>query len=124
MPADPRCIAVCSGRRPPTCTTGTDEPVRHRSPPAEQDTTGAVHGTTSPVVVNGVGHRAQGLTWRHGVNGGVVADLPRPLLRAQMARRGPGNDAALLPAWLQHARPLTASDGVGADADLPGSVIC
>ena len=55
---------------------------------------------------------------RHSVKWVVVADLPRQLILAQMARPGPTNDEAFLPDLLQQAAHLTSIACVLADAEF------
>src|SRR5262249_30224382 len=100
-----------------------DETVRRMSPPPEEGTTVAVEGTglapgaISTFLVNRVRDHGQGLTWRHWGKGVVVAALPRQLMLAQRARRGPCNDERGPRVLLQRACHLTFSDCVLADGE-------
>ncbi len=101
-----------------------DEAIRRMPPPPAEgttvavDATGLAPGAISTFFVNRVRDRGQGLTWRHWLDWVIVADLPRQLILAQMARPGPCHDEALLPALLQHARHLTTIACVLADAEF------
>jgi hypothetical protein len=82
------------------------------------DGTGLSPGAISTFFVNRVRDQGHGLAWRHWLKWVLVADLPRQLILAQMARPGPCNDEALLPQLLQQARRLTAIQCVLADAEF------
>ena len=93
-------------------------------PPPEEGTTVAVDGTglapgaVSPFCVNRVRDRGHGFTWRHWRKWGVVVDLPRRLLLAQLATPGPTNDGASLRPLLEQARHQAPVRCVLADAEF------
>jgi hypothetical protein len=82
------------------------------------DGTGLTTAAICTFFVNRVRDRGEGFTWRHWVKWVVVADLPRQLILAQMARPGPTNDEALLPTLLEQARHNTSICCVLADAEF------
>jgi hypothetical protein len=82
------------------------------------DGTGLTPGAISTFFVNRVRDRGEGFTWRRWVKWVVVADLPRQLILAQMARPGPCNDEAFLPTLLEQARHRSTIACVLADAEF------
>ena len=63
-------------------------------------------------------HGQKPLPWRHWLKWVVVADLDQQFLLSQMARRGPWNDCAHLPALVQGASQQTRIGLVLADAEF------
>jgi hypothetical protein len=63
-------------------------------------------------------HGQKPLPWRHWLKWVVVADLDQQFLLAQIARRGPWNDCANLPAVVQTACQQTRIGLVLADAEF------
>ena len=63
-------------------------------------------------------HGQKPLPWRHWLKWVVVADLDQQFLLAQIARRGPWNDCANLPAVVQTASQQTRIGLVLADAEF------
>jgi len=63
-------------------------------------------------------HRQKPLPWRHWLKWVVVADLDQKFLLSQIARRGPWNDCANLPAVVETASQQTRIGLVLADAEF------
>jgi DDE family transposase len=102
------------------------ETIRQMPPTPEGGTTVAVDGTglapgaISTFFVNRVRDRGQGLTWRHWLKWLVVVDLPRQIILAQEAKRGPTNDGARL----RHLAPIRCVLADGAfDSEMNHTVI-
>jgi hypothetical protein len=60
------------------------------------DATGLAPGAISTFFINRKRDRGEGLPWRYWLKGVVVVETKHPLLLAQIAKRGPYNDCALL----------------------------
>ena len=72
------------------------------------DATGLASGAVSTFFVRRLHHhRPKPLPWRHWLKWVVVVDLDRQCVLAQIARRGPWNDCASLPAVVQSASQQT-----------------
>jgi len=83
------------------------------------DATGLAQGAVSTFFVRRMHHHGQKpLPWRHWLKWVVVADLDQQFLLAQIARRGPWNDCANLPAVVQTASHQTPIGLVLADAEF------
>src|SRR5580658_3774636 len=83
------------------------------------DATGLAQGAVSTFFVRRMHHHGQKpLPWRHWLKWVVVADLDQQFLLAQIARRGPWNDCANLPAVVQAAGQQTRIGLVLADAEF------
>jgi hypothetical protein len=83
------------------------------------DATGLAEGAVSTFFVRRMHHHGQKpLPWRHWLKWLVVADLDQQFLLAQIARRGPWNDYANLPAVIQMASQQTRIGLVLADAEF------
>jgi hypothetical protein len=83
------------------------------------DATGLAQGAVSTFFVRRMHHHGQKpLPWRHWLKWVVVADLDQQFLLSQMARRGPWNDCANLPAVVQAASRETRIGLVLADAEF------
>jgi hypothetical protein len=83
------------------------------------DATGLAQGAVSTFFVRRLHHHGQKpLPWRHWLKWVVVADLDQQILLAQIARRGPWNDCANLPAVVEAASEQTRIGLVLADAEF------
>ena len=100
------------------------ETIRRMPPPPDGGTTVAVDGTglapgaISTCVVNRGRDRGAGVTWRHWLKGVVVVDLPRRLILAQAAKRGPTHDGPPLRPLLDGARHVAPIRCVLADGEF------
>jgi hypothetical protein len=83
------------------------------------DATGLAPGAVSTFFVRRMHHHGQKpLPWRHWLKWVVVADLDGKFLLSQIARRGPWNDCANLPAAVETASQQTPIGLVLADAEF------
>ena len=83
------------------------------------DATGLAQGAVSTFFVRRLLHHGpKQLPWRHWLKWVVVADLDQQFLLSQMARRGPWNDCANLPAVVAAASQETRIGLVLADAEF------
>ena len=83
------------------------------------DATGLAQGAVSTFFVRRMHHHGQKpLPWRHWLKWVVVVDLDHQFLLSQIARRGPWNDCANLPAVVQAACEQTRIGLVLADAEF------
>ena len=83
------------------------------------DATGLAQGAVSTFFVRRMHHHGQKpLPWRHWLKWVVVADLDQQFLLSQIARRGPWNDCANLPAVVEAASQQTRIGLVLADAEF------
>ena len=83
------------------------------------DATGLAQGAVSTFFVRRLHHHGQKpLPWRHWLKWVVAADLDQQFLLSQMARRGPWNDCANLPAVVEAASEQTRIGLVLADAEF------
>ena len=83
------------------------------------DATGLAQGAVSTFFVRRIHHHGQKpLPWRHWLKWVIVADLDHQFLLSQIARRGPWNDCANLPAVIETASQQTRIGLVLADAEF------
>ncbi len=83
------------------------------------DATGLAQGAVSTFFVRRMHHHGQKpLPWRHWLKWMVVADLDQQFVLSQIARRGPWNDCANLPALVGAASEQTRIGVVLADAEF------
>jgi len=83
------------------------------------DATGLASGAVSTFFVRRLHHHGQKpLPWRYWLKWVVAVDLDRQCVLAQMARRGPWNDCASLPAVVQTASQQTRIGLLLADAEF------
>ena len=83
------------------------------------DATGLAQGAVSTFFVRRMHHHGQKpLPWRHWLKWEVVVDLDQKFLLSQIARRGPWNDCANLPAVVETASQQTRIGLVLADAEF------
>jgi Transposase DDE domain/Transposase domain (DUF772) len=83
------------------------------------DATGLAQGAVSTFFVRRMHHHGQKpLPWRHWLKWLVVADVDQQFLLSQIARRGPWNDCANLPAVVEAASEQTRIGLVLADAEF------
>ena len=83
------------------------------------DATGLAQGAVSTFFVRRMHHHGQKpLPWRHWLKWVVVVDLDQQCVLSQIARRGPWNDCANLPAVIEAARKQTRIGLVLADAEF------
>jgi hypothetical protein len=83
------------------------------------DATGLAQGAVRTFFVRRMHHHKQKpLPWRHWLKWVVVADLDQQFLLAQIARRGPWNDCANLPAVVETASQQTRIGLVRAAAEF------
>ena len=83
------------------------------------DATGLAQGAVSTFFVRRMHHHGQKpLPWRHWLKWVVVADLDQQFVLSQLARRGPWNDCANLPAVVGAASEQTPIGLVLADAEF------
>src|SRR5271168_3947703 len=81
--------------------------------------TGLAQGAVSTFFVRRMHHHGQKpLPWRHWLKWVVVVDLDQQFLLSQIARRGPWNDCANLPAVVEAASEQTRIGLVLADAEF------
>jgi hypothetical protein len=83
------------------------------------DATGLAQGAVSTFFVRRMHHHGQKpLPWRHWLKWVVAVDLDQQFVLSQLARRGPWNDCANLPAVVQAAAEHTPIGLVLADAEF------
>lgn len=82
------------------------------------DATGLAPGAISTFFINRKRDRGQGLAWRYWLKWVVVVETKHQLLLAQIAKRGPYNDCALLRPLLDIAHEVTPARRVLADAEF------
>lgn len=83
------------------------------------DATGLSQGAVSTFFVRRMHHHTnKPLPWRHWLKWVVVVDLDRQIILSQLARRGPWNDCANLPAVVRAANQQTRIGLVLADAEF------
>ena len=83
------------------------------------DATGLAQGAVSTFFVRRMHHHGQKpLPWRHWLKWVVVVDLDQKFLLSQIARRGPWNDCANLPAVVETASQQTRIGLVLANAEF------
>jgi hypothetical protein len=82
------------------------------------DATGLAPGAISTFFINRKKDRGQGLPWRYWLKWIVVVETQHQLLLAQIAKRGPYNDCALLRPLLDLAHPVMPAAWVLADAEF------
>jgi len=82
------------------------------------DATGLAPGAISTFFINRKKDRGQGLPWRYWLKWIVVVETKHQLLLAQIAKRGPYNDCALLRPLLDMAHPVMPASWVLADAEF------
>src|SRR3972149_10880083 len=82
------------------------------------DATGLAPGAISTFFINRKRDRDQGLPWRYWLKWVVVVETKHQLLLAQIAKRGPYNDCALLRPLLDIAHEVTPARRVLADAEF------
>ena len=100
------------------CLRGLRKKGRRRARVAV-DATGLAQGAVSTFFVRRMHHHGQKpLPWRHWLKWVVVADLDQQFLLSQIARRGPWNDCANLPAVVAEASRETRIGLVLADAEF------
>lgn len=92
---------------------------RRRRARVAVDATGLAQGAISTFFVRRMYHQTQQpLPWRHWLKWLVVVDVDRQLVLSQVARRGPWNDCANLPALVGAARQVAPIGLVLADAEF------
>src|SRR5574340_11372 len=83
------------------------------------DSTGLAQGAVSTFFVRRLHHHGQKpLPWRHWLKWVVAVDLDQQFVLSQLARRGPWNDCANLPAVVEAASKQTRIGVVLADAEF------
>ena len=82
------------------------------------DATGLAPGAISTFFINRKRDRGQGLPWRYWLKWVVVVETQHQLLLAQIAKRGPYNDCALLRPLVDIAHQVTPASYVLADAEF------
>jgi len=82
------------------------------------DATGLAPGAISTFFINRKRDRGAGLPWRYWLKWVVVVETKHQLLLAQIAKRGPYNDCALLRPLLDIAHPVMPAALVLADAEF------
>lgn len=82
------------------------------------DATGLAPGAISTFFINRKRDRGQGLPWRYWLKWVVVVETRHQLLLAQIAKRGPYNDCALLRPLIDIAHPVMPATCVLADAEF------
>jgi hypothetical protein len=82
------------------------------------DATGLAPGAISTFFINRKRDRGEGLPWRYWLKWVVVVDTRNQLLLAQIAKRGPYNDCAMLRPLIDIAHPLVSANCVLADAEF------
>lgn len=82
------------------------------------DATGLAPGAISTFFINRKHDRGQGLPWRYWLKWVVVVDTKHQLLLAQIAKRGPYNDCAMLRPLVDIAHQVLPATCVLADAEF------
>lgn len=82
------------------------------------DTTGLTQGAISTFFINQKRDRGQGSPWRYWLKWVVVVDTKYQLLLAQIAKRGPYNDCAMLRPLVDVAHLVMPASYVLADAEF------
>lgn len=82
------------------------------------DATGLAPGAISTFFINRKRDRGEGLPWRYWLKWVVVVETKHQLLLAQVAKRGPYNDCALLRPLLDMAHQVMQASLVLADAEF------
>lgn len=82
------------------------------------DATGLAPGAISIFFINRKRDRGEGLPWRYWLKWVVVVETKHQLLLAQIAKRGPYNDCALLRPLVDIARQVMSASFVLADAEF------
>jgi len=82
------------------------------------DATGLAPGAVSTFFINRKRDRGQGLPWRYWLKWVVVVETKHQVLLAQIAKRGPYNDCALLRPLLDIAHQIMPASLVLADAEF------
>ena len=82
------------------------------------DATGLAPGAISTFFINRKRDRGEGLPWRYWLKWVVVVETKHQLLLAQIAKRGPYNDCALLRPLLDIAHQVMPASLVLADAEF------
>ena len=82
------------------------------------DATGLAPGAISTFFINRKRDRGQGLPWRYWLKWVVVVDTKHQLLLAQIAKRGPYNDCAMLRPLVDIAHQVVPATCVLADAEF------
>jgi hypothetical protein len=82
------------------------------------DATGLAPGAISTFFINRKRDRGEGLPWRYWLKWVVVVETKHQLLLAQIAKRGPYNDCALLRPLLDIAHSVMPASLVLADAEF------
>lgn len=82
------------------------------------DATGLAPGAISTFFINRKRDRGQGLPWRYWLKWVVVVETQHQLLLAQIAKRGPYNDCALLRPLVNIAHQVTPTSYVLVDAEF------
>lgn len=82
------------------------------------DSTGLAPGAISTFFVKRARDHGDGFTWRHWLKWTVAVDIPRRLILAQVAHRGPTNDCAKLRPLVKAARQKVHIAMVLADAEF------
>jgi hypothetical protein len=82
------------------------------------DATGLAPGAISTFFINRKRDRGQGLPWRYWLKWVVVVETKQQLLLAQIAKRGPYNDCALLRPLVDIAHKVIPGTCVLADAEF------
>jgi hypothetical protein len=82
------------------------------------DATGLAPGTISTFFINRKRDRGEGLPWRYWLKWVVVVETKHQLLLAQIAKRGPYNDCALLRPLVDIAHKVMPASLVLADAEF------
>lgn len=82
------------------------------------DATGLAPGAISTFFINRKRDRGQGLPWRYWLKWVVVVETKHQLLVAQIAKRGPYNDCALLRPLVDIAHQVMPASYVLADAEF------
>lgn len=82
------------------------------------DATGLAPGAISTFFINRKRDRGEGLPWRYWLKWVVVVETKHQLLLAQIAKRGPYNDCALLRPLVDRAHQVMPASFVLADAEF------
>ena len=82
------------------------------------DATGLASGAISTFFINRKRDRGQGLPWRYWLKWVVVVETQHQILLAQIAKRGPYNDCALLRPLVDIAHQVTPASYVLADGEF------
>jgi hypothetical protein len=96
--------------------TMKDKPIRRAV--FAVDATGLAPGAISTFFINRKRDRGQGLPWRYWLKWVVVVETKHQLLLAQIAKRGPYNDCALLRPLVDMAHQVMPASLVLADAEF------